>query len=474
MATLLTSLATAGQALEVYQQALNVVQNNITNSSTPGFATQSLNLEAEPFDSAGGLAGGVAARGVSSARDEYAEEEVRRQAQSLGYFQAQAQGASSIENLFDVTGGSGVPADLSALFQSFSAWSVSPSSANARQSVIASAGNLASDVQSLASGLAGIAGDVQGQIGSTVDQINQLTATIQKINAQRSPESSDPASDALLTSSLQQLSTLVDIDTVSQADGTVSVLMKGGSPLVVGDTQYAISSGLAASGGTAGAPAPPSSQILDSQGNDITSQVQGGTLGGLLNVSNSMLPSLIGNSQQAGSLNQFAQTFADAVNGILESGTTGPESGAAKGAALFVYDASDPTAAAGTFALNPDITPDELAPVDASGNANGNANQLAALADAPSASAGNRSFTDFFGQIAAAVGQYSATAQENQQAQQQVLTQTETLRDQSSGVSLDAQAALLLQYQRSYQAAAQLLTTLNTMMDTTFNMMLTT
>jgi flagellar hook-associated protein 1 FlgK len=53
------------------------------------------------------------------------------------------------------------------------------------------------------------------------------------------------------------------------------------------------------------------------------------------------------------------------------------------------------------------------------------------------------------------------------------LTQTETLRDQSSGVSLDDQASLLLQYQRSYQAAAQLLTTLNTMMDSLFEDMLT-
>ena len=132
---------------------------------------------------------------------------------------------------------------------------------------------------------------------------------------------------------------------------------------------------------------------------------------------------------------------------------------------MFVYDSSDPASAASTFAVNPNITAADLAPVDAAGNANGNANQLAALADTPVAGAGNRSFTDFFGQIAAAVGQASATAQENQQAQQQVLTQTETLRDQSSGVSLDDQASLLLQYQRSYQAAAQLLTTLNTMMD---------
>jgi flagellar hook-associated protein 1 FlgK len=471
MATLLASLGAAGQALRVYQQALDVVQNNITNSNTPGFAKQSLNLVAQPFDTAGGLAGGVAARGVASARDEYAEEEVRRQEQSLGFFQAQAQGASSIENLIDVTGNSGVSADLNALSQSSSAWSVAPSSTAARQSVIASAGNLAADVRGLASALAGVSGNVQNQIGSTVDQINQLAATIHHINAQRSQGSSDPSSDALLHSTLDQLSALVDVDTVSQADGTVSVLLKGGSPLVVGDTQYSIAGGLAANSGAANPQAPPSSQILDWQGKDITGQIQGGALGGLLDVRNRMLPSLMGDGQQAGSLNQFAKAFADTVNGILQSGTTGPESGAAKGAALFVYDASDATLAAGTLAVNPNMTTAGLAPVDAAGNANGNANQLAALADTASGSLGNQSFTDFFSQIAAAVGQESATAEDNQQTQQQVVTQTQSLRDQSSGVSLDEQAVMLLQYQRSYQAAAKLLTTINSIMDATMNML---
>ena len=152
-----------------------------------------------------------------------------------------------------------------------------------------------------------------------------------------------------------------------------------------------------------------------------------------------MLASLVGDGQQAGSLNQFAKAFADTVNGILESGTVSPGSGAAQGAPLFVYDNSDPTAAAGSFALNPAITPDQLAPVDAQGNANGNANQLASLASSTSAGGVNGlTFGDFFSGIASFVGQESSTAKTNQQSQQQVVTQTRALRDQASGVSLDA------------------------------------
>ena len=472
MSNLMASMATAGNALDVYQRALTVVQNNITNSTTPGYATQSLNLSARPLDAAGGLAGGVAAQGLASARDEYAEEEVRRQLQSLGKYETQTSGVSSIESLFDVTGNSGIPADLNNLYSSFSAWAASPNSASARQMVIANAGNLASDVHSLAGSLAQVSDDVESQIGSTVTQIDQLAADIQQYNVERLRQgSSDPGSDANLHSSLEQLSELVDVSVVNQPDGTVTVLMDGGSPLVAGASQYSISSGLAVPSGAANPQSPPSSQIFDSQGNDVTSQIQGGKLGGLLDVHNRVLASLVGDGQQAGSLNQFAKAFADTVNGILESGTVSTDSGAAKGAALFTYDDSDPTLAAGTFALNSAITGSDLAPVDASGNANGNANELASLASSTSAGGiDGLTFGDFFSQIASFVGRESSTASTNETSQESVVSQTKSLRDQASGVSLDQQAVLLLQFQKSYAATARLLSTLNNLLDTTINL----
>ena len=184
-----------------------------------------------------------------------------------------------------------------------------------------------------------------------------------------------------------------------------------------------------------------------------------------------MLASLVGDGQQAGSLNRFAKAFADTVNGILQAGTVSTDPGAAQGAPLFVYDDSDPTAAAGSFALNPDITPDQLAPVDAAGNSNNNANQLASLADSTSAGGiGGVTFGDFVSQMASFVGQESATASTNRQSQQGVVSQTRSLRDQASGVSLDEQAVLLLQFQKSYNATARLLTTLNSIMDTTLSL----
>jgi flagellar hook-associated protein 1 FlgK len=119
MSNLLASLRSSGNALGVFQDALGTIQNNIDNSSTPGYAKQRVNLEAQPFDLAGGLAGGVAARGLDDSRNEFAEEEVRRQVNTLGRLDAQSQAVSSIEKLFDVSGTTGLPAALTQLLQQF-------------------------------------------------------------------------------------------------------------------------------------------------------------------------------------------------------------------------------------------------------------------------------------------------------------------------------------------------------------------
>jgi flagellar hook-associated protein 1 FlgK len=473
MSNLFATLGTSGNALEAYQQALNVVQNNINNSTTPGFASQSINLVPQPFDLAGGLAGGVAARGLISARDEYSEEEVRRQVQLLGLYQSQAQGATSLSNFFDPTGNSGVPAQWSQLLNSFSAWSLNPSSTSARQSVLDSANTLASGVRSLAASLSQTGQNIQGQIGSTVQQINQLTAHIQQYNIQRlrSP-TPDPNLDAQVHSALEQLSQLADVSAVAQADGTFTVVLSGGAPLVVGASQFALSANSSVPAGAANPKSPPSSHILDAQGNDITAQITGGNLGGLLDVHNRILASVLGDATQAGSLNTFAKSLADTVNGLLQSGTTSPVAGSPQGTALFSYDNSDATTAAASLVLNPAITPDALAPVDANGNANGNALQLASLANSTASGGINgQTFGDFFAGITSALGNEAATATANQQAQTQVTDQTKAMRDQISAVSLDQQAIVMTQFQNSYNAVAKLVTVIDNLTQTTINML---
>lgn len=472
MSNLLASLGVAGNALDVYQQALNVIQNNVTNASTPGYARQQLDVTSQPFNITDGLIGGIASGGLESSSDSYANSEVQRQMQTLGLYTAQSQGTSAIQSLMDISGTDGVSGALNSLFQSFSAWSASPDDPSTGQAVISAAGSVADSISGLSNSLTSASNQMDGQIQSTVAQINSIAAQIQQYNVQvQRTTQPDPGEQAQLESSLENLSQLVNFSTVTQKDGTVTVLLGGSSPLVIGTQANPISSAnfVDSQPPPVNPASPPTAHILDAQGNDITSEITGGQLGGLLDVRNQILGSYLGNSQQAGSLNLLAKGLADTVNGILESGTVSSAPGAANGSALFTYDSSDPTAAAGSLQVSSSITPAELAPVDSSGNANGNANTLAGLGSATSGQGtiDGLNYIAYYAQMASTIGSANQAATTNQTAQQSVTTQAQALRDQISGVSLDQEAVSLLQFQRGYQATAQVLTILNNLADST-------
>jgi flagellar hook-associated protein 1 len=281
MANLLSSLLSSSNALNAYEQVLAVTQNNVANASTPGYAKQTLPLEAMSFDLVSGSMGGVRAGQVLSARDQYAEQAVRRQTASEGYSQ---QSVGSLQSLFDVSGSSGISAALNQMFQSFSPWGQSPSDTNARQSVIDSAGDVATAFQRTASGLAGLEQDTQGQLQQTVSQVNSLVGQLQQLNIDRlGNATSDPGTDARMNSLLEQLSQYVDFDASYQSDGSVAILLNGETPLLLGDKQYSL----------AYQPdqGPPAARILAADGTDVTAASTGGQLGALLQMRNQILPS---------------------------------------------------------------------------------------------------------------------------------------------------------------------------------------
>jgi flagellar hook-associated protein 1 FlgK len=478
MSGLFSSISTSANALDVFQSALDTIQNNVTNSSTPGYATQSLILQAMPFQPTAGLPGGVSAGQVQSARDEYSEQSVRQQFSALGTLEQSSQSLSNIELNFNVTNDSGIPGTLNTLLQNFSAWSVTPSDSTARQSVIDSAQQLTQAFQQAAAGLAQNSSDTGLQIQQTVTQINSLSAQLQAFNVQRiNGGANDAGLDAQIHSTLEQLSEYGAVTATTQPDGTVTVLLGGQTPLVIGTQQYAISASFSVPAkppATIAGGAPPA-RILDSGGADITSTISQGKLAGQLDVYNNILPSLIGNAYQQGGLNQMAQSVADRVNQLLQSGNISDGPPPVPGVALFSYDAAHPAAIAQTLTVNSAITPDQLAAIDPGPPyvSNGIALQLAGLATPTSAAdeINGSSYAQFYGNLAASVGSHAASAQNQMNVQQQVLAQARNLRSEASGVSLNDQAAQMLQFQKAYEAASKMVTVLDQLTQDTINML---
>ncbi len=465
MGGLFSSLNNSLSALRSIESALAVSQNNVSNASTPGYADQVALLNSQSFNLPAGLAGGVQFGGTQSTQNEYVDQAVRTQLSAQGYFKAQSSPLASIQSLFDVTGQTGLTGDLNNLFQSFSAWSATPNTTTA-QAVLSQAQAVAQDFQAASASLSQTTGSVNQQISANVAQINTLAAAVQSANvAIQNSAAPDAGLDANLHASLQSLSQVADVTVSFASNGTATVLLGGQTPLVIGSQQYSIQASFAGSGN------PPDASILDSNGQDITSQISQGSLGGLLAVRNSILPSIQGNGTQQGSLNQLAQQIADRVNTILTSAQT---PGGQPGAPLFTYNAANPSDVAQTLALDPTITASTLAPVDPGPPvvSNGAALQLANLgnSNAPADQISGQTILQFLSGMATQAGQSAADAQTGSDLHTQLLAQSTSLQTQVSGVSLDAEASAVLQLQSQYQAAAKMVTVINSLADTLLTM----
>jgi flagellar hook-associated protein 1 FlgK len=436
----------------MFDKALLNTGNNVNNASTPGFAKQRVTTVALPFAPNQGLPGGITTAELESSRDEYAEQAVRQEQYKYSGYQETASDLSRIEGLFDVSGQSGVPSAMSKLFQAFSAWSVAPSDTLPRQQVIDAATGLASSFNDVASELGSASQNLDQQVHDAVSAINDLSSQIRDINVQTQRNlatRSDPSLDARLHETLASLAQYTDFTALRQSDGTVTVLMGGQVPLVNGDKQYAL---------TANSSSAQTTVIRDAQGNDVTAQATTGKLGALMEMRNTTLPSYVSD------LNRLAAGLADGINATLAAGV---DANGNAGAALFAYNsASD---AASSLRVTSITTAELAAATPDKPGGNGNALNLTELANQPELD--GLAYTAFYGQLATQVGQALDSAKANQDTHEQLLLQARSMRDDISGVSLDEEAAKLLEFQRAYEATAQFITVLNQLTQDVLNIL---
>ena len=472
MSSISAALVGASGALDAFQYALNVSQNNVDNASTPGYATQTADLQADPFDPAGGLSGGVSDGTLIDSRDLLAESDVWQQAGLQGDASAQSEALTSVQNAVPVGEGDGIPAALTTFFSDVSAWSAAPTSGSAQQSVIVAAGSLAQSFQATAAGVASASASVTQSIGDTVGQINQATGQIATLNTEiQDGNQQDAGIQAQLYSSLETLSGLVNINVLQQPGGSVDVTLSSGAALVLGSQSYALSAGSAPPpAGSTDPQAPPDIDIQAADGSIVTGQITSGSLAGLLQVQNVAIPGLIGDANQPGALNTLASTVSNAVNAIVSQGSVSV-GGAAGGIGLFATpDAAQPTSAASTMAVNPNMTASLLPAIDANGVANGVPLAIGALSTSTADETGGLTYTTFYGTTAAQVGTQLSQAQTNQTLTAQTLAQAQSMRQSESGVSLDAEAVNVLQFQAGYQAIAKMVATLQTLTQSLIDM----
>jgi flagellar hook-associated protein 1 FlgK len=444
MSNLFSSINSAAGAMRTYEKAMEVVQNDTVNANTPGYVRQTVAFQSKPFDLNGAQPGGVAINQVISSRDEYAEHNVQLQQTAVGKSSTLASHLSQIEPVFDLQSTTGVAGSLNSLFSAFSQLTINPNDSQLRQSVINAASRLSDSFNVAANQLNTAGQTIDSDMQNAVAGVNTILGDIQQINValRRNSETGlDPSVDTRLHVDLENLSQYADITSIRAQDGSISVFLGGQRPLVVGTTQYPLT---ASTGG-------PTTAILDSSGNDVSSYISGGQLGASLEIKNTLIPGYL--SQ----LDQLAKGISDTINAQLAAGVDQSNSA---GAPLFQYN---PAAAAKTLNVTA-ITASQLAAASlTSPGGNDNAMALSGLQNSNVGSLGGFTFLQFYSNLASTVGRDVSNASDDSTTQQQLLAQAQSLRSESSSVSLDEEASRLVEYQRSYQATSKLISVIDSM-----------
>jgi flagellar hook-associated protein 1 FlgK len=450
---LFESLSSATSALTAARLGLDVTGQNLANVNTVGYSRRTLTLaEQAPTDSLS-AGRGVTVVAIQAMRDVFVNARLRTEVTGSAYDEAVLDGLTEVEAAVGKPGQS-LDAQLGAFFDAFATLAQDPGSVSAREGVIQQGTQLAAAFHTMNDRFMAARSNADLAIAASAGEINQLAAEVARLNEQISAGGSDVESlRDRRDVAISRLSELAGVTATTNSAGGIDLSIGAGRPLVVGAQSYDVTTS------TAG---PLGFTSLSIGGYDITPEIAAGRIGGLVSVRDTLVP-----GYQA-QLDQLAYDVSAAVNTAHQAGFDAQ--GNAGG--TFFTPLAGVAAAAGSMAVDDALAADSSL-VAASGTGaigdNAAARAIAALRDQRLVG-GTATAVGAWGQIAFRVGSDVQGAQASSDTHAAVTQQLQRLRDQTSGVSMDEEAANLMRFQRSYEASARYFTTIVDTLDTLMNM----
>ncbi len=305
-------LGNAVSGLLSFQRALTTTSHNIANVNTPGYSRQSVELDTRNPVKLGAdyIGSGVEITDVRRAYDQFITSNLRDSTSNYTRLEKFTELAGQIDDILADPQG-GLSPVLQEFFSAVQDVNDDPSSGSARYQLISAAETLVSRFHSYDTRLQSVAKNTEGEIKISVEEINQITAQIAQLNAtleqnNASGNLDQQASDLLdqRDALLQELSTKVSIQVINERQNNITVLIGNGQTVVAGGSSFDLNVQPDVS--------DPSRSIIVYNGlsssSDISAQLNGGELGGLLDFRNNMLEPAIN------SLGRMAIGLADSFN----------------------------------------------------------------------------------------------------------------------------------------------------------------
>ncbi|WP_447825193.1 lateral flagellar hook-associated protein LfgK [Aeromonas salmonicida] len=428
--------------LNAAQIALNVTAQNIANVNTIGYSRQEAMM--------GSLSGfgrldngmGVEVTGVRRITDDYLVSQHWRSRSSTGASYSFHQYINTTEQLLG-SESMNIAKGLDSFFASLSAALDSPETPAQRSQIVSSAGALANRFGQLNESMLTQEKQIDDQLNSTVSQVNSYLKQVAELNTQISEQASKGVNTSVLEDSREQivreLSTFMEVRVNRQSDGSFSLSLPQGQPLV-----------LAGSSSTLSLAGDSLSLSFGPQSFDVP-KLHGGSLAGVLEYRTTVLRPL------RDELNQIAKKLADDFNAKQIGGV---DLHGNPGKSLFTYDPLNPS---GTLKIADGFTGDDLAFAKAGGGSGDNRNlqELLTIKDSQ-----YDAYSALLGRMAVQSGQAKATMEADANMEKQLATKLSSV----SGVNTDEEGIKIMAYTKAYQANAKVISTSDQLFNSILNM----
>ena len=466
MGTISSAFSLMSQALDADQSALNIVANNVANANTKGYTKETPSWqENSPIEINGSSYGtGVSETGATSVRDPVLTERLDQQQQLASASGSRLSALNTVQALFTPdSGASGATAgdigsDITSLFTSFAALEANPGVDASRQSVLSSASTLAGDVSNAAASLNAQRTALDQEASGVTSQVNAITSNIAQLNLQI--QSASPTADAgtledQRQQDLSQLSQLIGINQIVTENNGLSITTTAGQLLVSEGSSYRLTSG-----------------SVDGEthffvgSTDVTQQLAdgGGQLGGYLTGRDADIPGVLS------SLDQLAYSVSTQLNSLNNAGTdlNGNSGTAANPLDIF----NEPTAVAGSAAIMSVVMsdPNDIAAAGAGQGTGDNSNATAMAGLQTQTIVNGQTPSGYYSNFVTTLGSLVSSVQTDNTAQNASVTQLQTQNDALSSVNLNDEASSMTTLERSYQAASQVFSMLNTIIGSALNL----
>lgn len=494
MSSTFFGLELSSRALTSQQAALNITGHNISNANTQGYTRQIANLTATTPDTIPGMGrnlsfgSGVTLDTITRARDAFVDRQFRSETSKQQYWAAKQDSLSKVEDVLNEPSDNSLSNDMNQFWVAWSDLSKGPENAGARSVVRERTLTLIDSLQAISTQISDRQNDLDSQVNVQISQINVFAKQIKDMNDQikRAEVSGDNPNDLRDSRDklVDELSKIVNVRVTETRDPNFTDRQVNIYKVDIGDpAQTLVDDGVVSElegftsatglgGNDITAVRWKDSNNNHSVGDPLLLGQNLGTLQANIETRDTFLTAL------QGKYDTLAQGIVTAVNELHKPGTTG--TGVTN---ISFFDATKLTAS--TISLDAAIAGDINNIVTGAG-ASGDGSiatamsslstgwsSLSAASQVANKATYGTSLGDFYGATVAQLGVDVQQANRMKAGEDVLLTNVTNQRESNSGVSLDEEMTNLVKFQKSYSAAARMVTMMDDMLSTILNMGIT-